>query len=610
MKIELINRNSFETSIINLNTMKTKFIFLMMIICSFMKAQVFFQTPYATNITATTATLNVYMNLNNTYQVGYQISTDSNFAGATIQGQQNTFAGTYNLTKPVTGLTQNTTYYIRFRALSGGNADYSPVGTFTTASLTPDVFGIYSSGVTNNSATINYTLNAKGSASTSIIKYGTNINALSNQVAGFSATGTANAQGSIPLSGLAPNTQYFYRIEATNSFGTTVDQFIYSFTTTTSEPSITNISVPVTSNSATINYTINAGTSNATSLVRYGLSSTTMTNEITGFSVLANTSNSSNVEISGLLPDTQYFYQIDATNSLGTTSSSIGNFRTNIVYLPQIIAEYNFNNTYNNMNGSAPFASNGGTSFVQDRNGNPNSAISIVNLGTSATIPNLPYGNLQRTVSLWVKLNNVIAGYNFLYSYGAPSNPEGAFINATNAVHFLPSHTANSANTVNTWYHYVFTYNGSQSKIYRNGTLVSTSNVAKNTVNNIDIFTLGLTEGGSGNYFNGAIDDLKIYNYAITDSEVANLYNNNSTLAVSEISKTKNIRIYPNPVKDFLHIKSDSVIDKVEVFSLEGKKLKETNQNKIDVSELTSGVYIIKTIDNKGTIETNKFIKN
>ncbi|HOB25030.1 MAG TPA: T9SS type A sorting domain-containing protein [Kaistella sp.] len=302
-----------------------------------------------------------------------------------------------------------------------------------------------------------------------------------------------------------------------------------------------------------------------------------------------------------------YVYNSNANNA----SFYIDNFRA-FENTPQTLAEYKFNNTFSNINGNYPFASTGGTSFVTDRHGNPTGALNINNTGTTAIIGNLPYGATSRTVSVWVKLNTSNS-FNFVYNYGTGTTANGAYLpDAIAVTNFGNSQNHSSITTIDlgVWYHYVFSYNGTTSRIYKNGVLLSTLAKTMNTVSNSDIFRLGLSEGGASGYFNGAIDDLKIYNYVLSDSEVSNLYST-ETLGVNDIKTNVNkIQFYPNPVKDILNIKSDSEISKVEVFSLEGKKLKESNQNKIDVSQLTSGVYIIKTTDNKGNIQTNKFIKN
>lgn len=87
--------------------------------------------------------------------------------------------------------------------------------------------------------------------------------------------------------------------------------------------------------------------------------------------------------------------------------------------------------------------------------------------------------------------------------------------------------------------------------------------------------------------------------------------NNTVSLSTVDISKNKQIVIYPNPVKNILNIKTDESISGYEIYSLDGRKLTtENNVNnfKVDVSHLTKGDYLIK-IKSKGKEQTAKFIK-
>ena len=69
------------------------------------------------------------------------------------------------------------------------------------------------------------------------------------------------------------------------------------------------------------------------------------------------------------------------------------------------------------------------------------------------------------------------------------------------------------------------------------------------------------------------------------------------------------ISIYPNPVSDLLNIKSNSKIDRVEVYDISGKKINVIlNDNKVDVTNLPAGSYIINIEIKEGKI-TKKFIK-
>ncbi len=188
--------------------------------------------------------------------------------------------------------------------------------------------------------------------------------------------------------------------------------------------------------------------------------------------------------------------------------------------------EFTFDSSLVASTGTGSFANNAGITFTTDRIGSPNKAINIANTGTFATLLGLPLGNSARSISLWVKLNVFRPSFNFLYVYGTSGNPEGAFIKTNEARHFLPNHTASTThNTTGIWVHYVFTYDGTTSRIYVNDTLRGTLAATKNTANNSNIFRLGLTETGSGSFFDGSIDDLQIYNGALTAQQVSTLYN-------------------------------------------------------------------------------------
>lgn len=70
------------------------------------------------------------------------------------------------------------------------------------------------------------------------------------------------------------------------------------------------------------------------------------------------------------------------------------------------------------------------------------------------------------------------------------------------------------------------------------------------------------------------------------------------------------IKIYPNPSKDYFNISTPSVIKKIEVYNLMGKLSKTNNNSKnISISELPNGMYILK-IYSEEKIHFNKVIKN
>ena len=67
--------------------------------------------------------------------------------------------------------------------------------------------------------------------------------------------------------------------------------------------------------------------------------------------------------------------------------------------------------------------------------------------------------------------------------------------------------------------------------------------------------------------------------------------------------------VYPNPVKNTLHIESEENIDKAEIFDMQGK-MAVTNENasEINVSALPQGNYLVRITTEKG-VSTRTFVK-
>ena len=82
-----------------------------------------------------------------------------------------------------------------------------------------------------------------------------------------------------------------------------------------------------------------------------------------------------------------------------------------------------------------------------------------------------------------------------------------------------------------------------------------------------------------------------------------------ATLAIEDISPLDSrISVYPNPTANRIYIQGENVL-KAELFDLRGRKVKATNQKQIDLSDITSGSFIlIVTTDNNNT-KSFKIIK-
>jgi hypothetical protein len=470
-----------------------------------------------------------------------------------------------------------------------------------------------SSNITSNSATISATLYGNGTFNTFYQLATGN----ANNVASSANQGDQLMPGvyalvnlSRNLSGLLPNTTYNYRFVASASGVANQFSSIGSFTTASLTPDISAISTSVTSNSANINYTINPKTSATTSVIKYGYSASTLNTQLAGFSAPANTNTSGTTTLSNLLVNTLYFYQIDATNADGTTSSNIGNFHTNTA--EQIIAEYTFDNTLNNVNGNTPFDTKTGMFYVPNRFGATDKALYINGTGTSATIPDLPVNNSSRSISIWIRPTQV-NNDNVIFTYGTGSGnfAYGASFNSTTMFNFsyITNLSYATSTVVNNWKHMVYTYEQSTgvAKIYIDGVLKNSGTFSAWSTGNYGVFYLG-SLFGSGSEYKGYVDDLKIYNYAISAADVTALFTS-TTLATSEnTNTTKDISIYPNPAKDFVNIQSEKRVQTIEIYNMAGQKVLETKETKINTSNLKPGVYMVKIKDVKNQMTSKKLI--
>lgn len=90
-------------------------------------------------------------------------------------------------------------------------------------------------------------------------------------------------------------------------------------------------------------------------------------------------------------------------------------------------------------------------------------------------------------------------------------------------------------------------------------------------------------------------------------------YLNSLSIKDNSISKIKEVAVYPNPAQDELNITSKDFynINKIEIFNSLGKRLISFSnyQNKIDISNLSTGLYLVNTYFIDGSFITKKLMK-
>ena len=77
--------------------------------------------------------------------------------------------------------------------------------------------------------------------------------------------------------------------------------------------------------------------------------------------------------------------------------------------------------------------------------------------------------------------------------------------------------------SANTWYHVVGTYDGATARIYVNGTLDGSNDFVSTGTGNTDPLMIGGRDNNT-DMFDGAIDDVRLYDRALSDSEISAMY--------------------------------------------------------------------------------------
>lgn len=83
-----------------------------------------------------------------------------------------------------------------------------------------------------------------------------------------------------------------------------------------------------------------------------------------------------------------------------------------------------------------------------------------------------------------------------------------------------------------------------------------------------------------------------------------------SNLSTTEVTNSKQFKIYPNPIKDILFVQTDEKLKSLEVFSLSGVLVKsfDGKDKKLNLSDLPKGVYLLR-IKGDGYYKSYKIVK-
>ena len=326
-----------------------------------------------------------------------------------------------------------------------------------------------------------------------------------------------------------------------------------------------------------------------------------------------------------------------------------------------LVGYWPFCGNANDESGNANNGTVNGATLTTDRFGNSNSAYNFDgNNFTRITIQDAPNLNLTNdfTISSWIRgtsyesspttVRMIVskAGDNVGnpngYNYGIWGD-EDLTDNQTGSINFQAQPFYNPSTypigstgliQINNWYNFIVTYSKSTSTLnyYLNNVLIDTKNLAFNIGVNTNELWIGSQASifNTIKTFNGDIDDVGIWNRALTQEEITNLYNVNQCITNITVTDTliinvgqlsfndpvtwaNNITIAPNPASTEVNINFNNITN------LNGGTLKIINSlgQQVATTPITtsgtnstmqlatwggSGMYFVQIINPQGQI--------
>ena len=211
-------------------------------------------------------------------------------------------------------------------------------------------------------------------------------------------------------------------------------------------------------------------------------------------------------------------------------------------YVPQygLLGYYPFNGNSNDVSANAANLTNNSAVLTADRFGTANSAYSFngVNQYLINSTPNFTFNPASSfTVSFWYNRNvtsingvlimnatNAAGNFIWLFQAGATNSQFGT--NKQQSSWFW----AQTPSTTSVWTHIVCVYNAGAMTLYKNNVQVATATFTHTNVTSA-VMPLYVGRGVGGDYYNGKMDDIGIWNRALTTCEINDLYNSSNSLS-------------------------------------------------------------------------------
>lgn len=208
-----------------------------------------------------------------------------------------------------------------------------------------------------------------------------------------------------------------------------------------------------------------------------------------------------------------------------------------------LVAHYTFDNDFKDSSGNANDGTNVGDVTFADDAVFGKSAVFTGGYLNVASKPELNLGS-KFTISVWVKISPDLAGhnvsvpiisklddrgnYNNYHAYARGTFGAGMGVKFTNGDVSVQNGGFEDFGLADDWSHLVFSCDGQALYLYHNGTLKATKEIkaggsVKSSESNMRIGT-GNDLNNSNLIFKGMMDDMRIYDYALSSAEIKALY--------------------------------------------------------------------------------------
>lgn len=327
------------------------------------------------------------------------------------------------------------------------------------------------------------------------------------------------------------------------------------------------------------------------------------------YSTLArNLTNNSFVDNTALSGQT-YYYCVKAVDKALNRSVASNEVTGAASGVNDIIANYKFESitadSSSNLNHAAAYT---GVSYTTSTNGSK--AASFDGSTGFVQLPATIANHQEMTISAWVYWNSITSGqqiFNFgndatQYMYLTPRASSGKMRFAIKNGGTEQTLAANALPYFQ-WAHVAVTIGSSGVKIYTNGVLSAQSTTVTIRPNDFKPVLNYLARSQSTDpLFNGNIDDFRIYNYALSDSEIAKVAG--IATGIDNQKFSQNLSIWPQPANDILYLRSEANVQNVmvDIYSLSGKliwsqKINHAAEMNINISTIPTGIYMLKMTD-------------